>query len=96
LFRNIFDGKIGRGRYVSLLRDLLLYNRAAAELWGFESNKWAKTVEASPGNVSPVIDLINNELDVSHSSVLLAVALSDHSIVLCCIDCIVLYRLAGK
>ena len=63
--------------YVSLLRDLLLYSRTSIELFEFESNKWTKTVEASPGNVAQVIDLISSDVDLANSSVLLAVAGSE-------------------
>ena len=65
--------------YVSILRDLLLYSRSSIELFEFESNKWSKTVEASPGNVAPVIDLISSDVDLSNSTVLLAVAGSENA-----------------
>lgn len=76
------DSNNGSGRYVSisevlyasLLRELLLYNRRSIELFEFDRDTWTKTVEASPGNITPVIDLINNDLDISNASMLLAVS----------------------
>ncbi|OHT07430.1 DNA mismatch repair protein Msh2 [Tritrichomonas foetus] len=65
--------------YISLLRDLLLYDRKSIELMEFDTNKWSKAYEASPGNISSVIDLINNDLDISKSTMLLAVAGNDNS-----------------
>ena len=65
--------------YISLLRDLLLYDRKSIELMEFDFNKWVKAYEASPGNISSVIDLINNDLDISKSTMLLAIAGNDNN-----------------
>lgn len=65
---------ISEALYASLLRDLLLYNRTSIELYEFEVNKWTKAIEASPGNITQVIDLMNNELDISSTSMLLAIS----------------------
>lgn len=63
--------------YISLLRDLLLYDRKSIELYEFDINKWKSTYEASPGNIASVIDLINDNLDISKSSMLLAISVND-------------------
>lgn len=62
--------------YISLLRDLLLYDRKSIVLYEFEINNWHKAYEASPGNIASVIDLINNDLDISKSSLLLAISVN--------------------
>ena len=63
--------------YISLLRDLLLYDRKSIELYEFDVNSWSKAYEASPGNIASVIDLINNDLDISKSSLLLAISITE-------------------
>jgi len=80
-FGSLKDSSNGGGKYVnfsealyiSLLRDLLINNHTSIEIYEFESGNWNKTIEASPGNVSPVLDLINNDLFLSSPASLLAV-----------------------
>ncbi|KAK8883308.1 MutS-like protein [Tritrichomonas musculus] len=74
---NITYVSIKESLYISLIRDLLLYDRKSIELYEFEINSWSKAYEASPGNISSVIDLINNDLDISKTSLLLAVSGSE-------------------
>ncbi|EAY05592.1 MutS domain III family protein [Trichomonas vaginalis G3] len=63
--------------YSSLLRDLLLYNHTSIEVWEFESNHYTKTTEASPGNVMPVIDIINADFDISQQTSLLSICVKE-------------------
>jgi DNA mismatch repair protein MSH2 len=63
--------------YASLLRDLLLYKHISIELYEFDDGKWSKTLSASPGNVLPVLDIINADLDFTAQSTTLAVNIVD-------------------
>ena len=63
--------------YASLLRDLLLYKHLSIELYEYENQKWVKTLSASPGNVLPVLDIINADLDFTAQSTTLAVNIQD-------------------
>lgn len=63
--------------YSSLLRDLLLYNHTSIEVWEYDSRGYQKTTEASPGNVMPVIDIINADFDITQQTSLLSVNIKE-------------------
>lgn len=71
--------KISNALYISLVKDFLLYRKMSIETYEYEGGTWNKTVEASPGNVLPVIDLISADSDYINESTLLAISITDKS-----------------